>query len=644
MNDPRSSGPTVLDSHLMEELLGAIIIVAPDGGIRSWNGAAEALFGYAASEAVGHSLFETIVPADDAEEKRRWLAAAAEVGTTSYEATRRHRDGSMVFVDVTVKAVRDDGETRFLVLNERDITPIKYQREAQALQARFRGVLDAAPDAFVLVDPQGRIALINPQAERLFGYTGQELLGRPVELLVPIRLREGHPAHRSGYFTDPRTRPMGSGIELSARRKDGTEFPVEISLSPLALEDRTLAMAAIRDVTARKRTEARFRALLEAAPDAMVVVNREGRITLINSQAEHLFGYSRKELVGEPVEGLVPMRFGRGHPAHRSGYFLDPHPRPMGSGLELSARRKDGTEFPVEISLSPVETEEGTLVTAAVRDITERLRIEEIRREVIERRVAQEELARHADELERRVAERTEELAATNRELEAFTYSVSHDLRAPLRQVDGFSQLLEEEAGVSLSARAQHCVRRIREATRNMGRLVDDLLELARIGRLDMRRRPVALGSLVDSVVEELRSELAGREIEWRIASLPDVDCDPGLMRIVVSNLLANAVKYTRPRKPAVIEIAPAAGEAPGVIMVRDNGVGFEMRYADRLFGVFQRLHRVEEFEGTGVGLATVQRILHKHGGTIWAEAEPEKGATFYFTLGPRAAPPAGAA
>jgi len=239
----------------------------------------------------------------------------------------------------------------------------------------------------------------------------------------------------------------------------------------------------------------------------------------------------------------------------------------------------------------------------------------------------------YSAELEVRVAERTAEL-------EAFTYSVSHDLRAPLRHIDGFSKLLLEEHGAGLSNQAQHYLTRVRDGTRRMGMLVDDLLNLSRLGRRDLSLRLTGLGSLVEEVRGELAADTVGRQIEWQVGPLPFVECDPALMKQVFANLLSNALKFTRTREKAVIQIGLASEDDPLVVFVRDNGVGFSMKYADKLFGVFQRLHRQEDFEGTGVGLATVQRIIQKHGGRVWAEGELNQGATFYFTLG---APRAGA-
>lgn len=242
------------------------------------------------------------------------------------------------------------------------------------------------------------------------------------------------------------------------------------------------------------------------------------------------------------------------------------------------------------------------------------------------------------DQLERRVEERTAQLETANRDLEAFTYSVAHDLRAPLRHILGFSKALIDDFGSQLPSGGQEYLEDIMSASEHMGRLIDDLLVLARIGRKELTLSTTGLKSLVDDVLRELRPELEGREIRWQIGQLPFVDCDPGLMKQVLYNLLSNAVKYTRPRQPAVITVGQRTEQGRTVVFVRDNGVGFNMKYANKLFGVFQRLHRREDFEGTGVGLATVQRIIQKHGGRVWAEAELEKGAAFYFSLGVGAA------
>ncbi len=367
---------------------------------------------------------------------------------------------------------------------------------------------------------------------------------------------------------------------------------------------------------AAEAAEARASALLEMAPDGVVIVDAGGVINYVNGQTEKMFGHKRGDLLGKPVEVLIPERYRGKHIGHREGYVAEPRTRPMGIGLELYGLRSDGTEFPVEIALSPLHTEQGLIVIAIIRDVTERRHVES-------------EIKRLNDDLNRRATE----LEAANKELEAFSYSVSHDLRAPLRAIDGFSQALAEDYSDKLDEHGKDYLRRVRAATQRMGDLIDDLLMLSRLTRSEMSRDRVDLSALAEEVISGLRQTTPERRVDVSIQPGMVVEADPHLLRIALDNLLGNAWKFTGKRDDARIEVGAARHDDETAYYVRDNGAGFDMAHADNLFAPFQRLHRTEEFSGTGIGLAMVQRIIRRHGGRIWAESAVGEGATFYFTL-----------
>jgi PAS domain S-box-containing protein len=345
-----------------------------------------------------------------------------------------------------------------------------------------------------------------------------------------------------------------------------------------------------------------FVALLEAAPGAMVCIAADDRVALVNARAERLFGYERAELIGQPVEILVPDAARAVCPGHWAEYLANPRHRPLGAALSLAGRRRDASTFAAEISLSAIDTGEGTLVAAAIQDMTDQLRVKDLER--------------------------------SNHELESFIYTVSHDLRAPLRALSGYSGLLLEEYGEVLGEEGHGYAERIVSVSEQMGQQIDYLLRLSTISRAELRLQPVDLSVEAARIAEELQDGEPTRPIRFTVQKQVWALADRRLIRTVLQNLLDNAWKFTSGGRDASIEFGTAPSSDTVVCCyVRDNGAGFDQAYASRLFEPFQRLHAARDFPGTGTGLATVRRIMERHGGHVWAEGAVGVGATFYFTL-----------
>ena len=523
-------------------------------------------------------------------------------------------------------------------LNEDDREREQTQTALRDSEARFNAFMEATPAIAWMKDDGGRYLYMNTAWEAANGRQREDWIGRTATDSVPYEIEgtgdlEGAAAHRF--------------VELSGHLagRDGHWNSTNFSFRTTS-NQRLVGGIAI-DITEKKeveqalrRSELNYRTLVESASEGILISDGDGRFCDVNSLGCQMLGYAREELLALASSDVVaPGEVAR----------LAPEMARLASGeavrSEWRFRRKDGTQFPGEVSATILP--DGRLL-GIFRDTTERRRAEEDARRLLDvgeksRRAllgimedqqrAEDAVRQLNARLEQRVAERTAQLEEANKELEAFSYSVSHDLRAPLRAVDGFSQAVLEDFGAQLPEAGQRYLRTIRQGAQRMGTLIDDLLSFSRLSRLPLNRLTVDTNRMVCEVLTELGPQRSGRNLDIREASLPPCQGDPALLKQVWVNLLSNAVKFTGTRNPGIVEIGCLQKQGVPAYFVSDNGAGFDMQYAGKLFGVFQRLHRTDEYAGTGVGLAIVQRIVQRHGGRVWAEAEEGRGATFYFTL-----------
>ncbi len=528
---------------------------------------------------------------------------------------------------------------------------ITQRKRIEEVRGRLAAIIESSDDAIISKDLNGTITAWNPGAERLFGYSSTEALGKSMQMLLPPER-----AHEeSNILTRIGRGERVTHFETARVRKDGTHIHISATISPIKDSNGAIVGASniARDVTERKRAEellakqaeelcrqteelvhsqqalraqsALLQSVLDSMGEGLVAADEHGKFILWNPAAEKIVGLGAANVASQEW-------------TEHYGLYLPDTVTPFPPEQNPLACAIHGEACSAEMFVRNPELAEGAWIEANAHPLRGADGVQRggvvAFRDITQKKKAEQEIYKLNEALEQRVAERTAQLEESNEDLESFTYSVAHDLRAPLRHITGFSGILMEEFSSSLDAQAQRYLQRIQDGTRKMGQLVDELLSLARVGRQAPNLQQVGLNSLVMEVIGILEPEMEGRQIEWRIADLPFVECDPTLVKQVFQNLISNAVKYSRPRLRAVIEIGYTQENGHPAIFVRDNGVGFSMKYADKLFGVFQRLHRSEDFEGTGVGLATVQRIIKKHQGKVWADAELDKGAIFYFTLG----------
>jgi PAS domain S-box-containing protein len=564
------------------------------------------------------------------------------------EICNRAKDGSAYWVDTTVVPFLDaDRKPRQYMAIRADITERKH---AEEVREHLAAVVDSSDDAIISKSLDGIINTWNRGAEKVFGYSSSEAVGKPMLLLFPLNRED----EEADILSRIRRGESVEHFETVRVRKDGRKIDVSATISPVRDSSGAIVGASkiARDITERKRAEERLagqaeelsrkseellrsqqaletqtlmlQSVLDSMAEGLVAADEQGKFIIWNPAAVRILGLEAANLPSQQWT------------AHY-GLYLEDMVTPFPADQLPLARAIRGESSFIEMFVRNPKLEQGTWIEVGggpLKDKDGAVRGGVVAfRDVTQRRADEREIRKLNEELEERVAQRTAQLEAANHELEAFTYSVSHDLRAPLRHIGGFSRILIEDFGPEMPAEARSHLQRIQDGAQRMGLLVDELLNLARVGRHALKLQATKLNCIVEEVVSLLQPETEGRAVIWKIAELPSMECDPILAKQIFQNLIANALKFSRTREPAVIEIGHHQENGETVIFVRDNGVGFNMKYKDKLFGVFQRLHRAEDFEGTGIGLATVQRIVRKHEGRIWADSELDKGATFLFTL-----------
>ena len=605
------TGARAIEDALLALNPDALIVTDARGRIVHWSPGATGVFGHAEADVLERRLVEVLIPGDRAESVERALPAARSRDTSRLDTIALRADGSLIYVDFLTRRLEGAPAGRMLWVG-RDVTQPRLLQAALHLEARYGKLLESTPDGMLLVGETGHIVVANGHAERMFGYEEGELQGMLVDTLVPNGMREQHVGRRAGYFLQPRVRAMGAGAELRGRRKSGEEFPVEVSLSPLDTDDGLVVISAVRDVSDRLNATRRFRALLEAAPDAIVITDAQGRIVLVNSQTDALFGYGREELIGRAVEVLLPERLRHSHVAHREGFSAHPKFRAMGAGLELFARHKDGREFPVEVSLSPISTEEGMLTSAAIRDITDRKAVE------------------------RRLQEQNLELARASEAKTNFLAGMSHELRTPLNAIIGFTGTLLMRLPGPLNAEQKKQLKTVQWAGHHLLALINDLLDLTRIesGETHLELSDVDCREVADEAGTQVRSqaEAKGLELELHLPRSPIViRSDRRALTQVLMNLLANAVKYT---DHGTVRLRLRRVDQSLRFEVRDTGIGIRPDDRERLFKAFSRLERGnEKRQGTGLGLYLSGRLAALLGGRIEVESAVGAGSTFTLVL-----------
>jgi PAS domain S-box-containing protein len=591
----------------------------------------ERWFGWKREELIGRPAVELDMWAD-VSQRDQMLAELRQHGTVrDFRATARKRDGSLSACMVAIEQVQIGGRACLLAVL-RDVTnAVRAEMALRESEEKFSKAFRASPDAVVISEFEtGRYLEVNDSHERLTGYTREQVLGKDAIELGVYRDQEQRKERlaelsRSGKISD---------LELYLTRTDGNIAIARCNVELIELGGRKCLITVLRDVTDRvhaeqalRESEEKFSKAFHVSPNAITITEIESaRFVDVNEGYTKLFGFTREEVLGRTALEVGMWQ----DPIERAQLMAELREKGSVRDHAVHVKNRAGHEFTMLFSSDRIELGGKPHYVTVGQDITERVEAEKALR------ASEEQLRRLNAELERRVADRTAQLTAANAELESFSYSVSHDLRSPLRAIDGFSKALEEDFSEQLGEEARDYLRRVRAGSQRMGQLIDDLLQLSRAARMELRREKVPLSALALEIAELMRERQPLPAVDFQCQEGLSALADPALTRIVLENLLSNAWKYTRKTAAPRVEFGVVPAEdspRESLFFVRDNGAGFDMRYAAKLFSPFQRLHPTSEFEGTGIGLATVRRIATRHGGRVWAESVVGAGTIVYFTL-----------
>ncbi|MDX1368443.1 MAG: PAS domain S-box protein [Pseudomonas sp.] len=595
---------------LVERLPVATLLCSVDGRIEMASRSAAELLDCSAEALVGERVRRFLPMIDQLSELLD--EAGAPTMANDFEALRD--SGESIPVTLSLSVLAESGGANYL-LNLIDL------RARKGAEERFRLVVEASPNAIVLVDTQGRIAMVNQQAEQMFGYERQELLGQPVEKLLPKEQREGHVNMRRGYQDNPEPRRMGNNRELFGQHRDGRLIPLEVGLSPLRSGQESWVQAVIIDISERKAAEQRFRLVVEASPNAIVLVDSKGLISMVNQQTEQMFGHTRQELLGQPVEMLLPMDLRHGHMAFRRGYQDNPEPRRMGNNRDLFGQHRDGRLIPLEVGLSPIRSGEETLVQAVIIDISERKAAEQ------------------------RLRDQAEQLVLANRYKSEFLANMSHELRTPLNSILILSDQLRQNSAGNLTSKQTKHADIVHRAGSDLLQLINSVLDLAKVesGRMQIKLEPLNMQEMLVELDASMRplAELKGLHLLTRLEpGVPQViHSDRARLHQILRNLLSNSLKFTERGEVSLTVACEPYGRVDGReqlnFIVRDSGIGIAPEHHEQIFQAFQQIDgsTSRRFGGTGLGLAITRKLVQALDGEVSLQSTPGQGSCFTVHL-----------